>query len=473
MADELFYRAKNARTGDVIPILIDETYHLFYLKAWKNNAKETAPKGWHHMETCDLLNMSKETPIGVIGGTGDIIFHAGQYHLFACIFPDGKQFITHYVSPDGDLNHWEMIKEDTFGPDGKIYHPSDWRDPRIIYREDLDEFWMIMAARKNDAHSQTGCVGLCVSKDLKHWEYREPFYYPQRFNGALECPDFFCMGEWEYLIFSSYTTLFGNYYVKRKKGESTFSIPKNHRLDARAFYAAKTAGKESERYLFGWNPEKEENLFGFWPDKLEAKDYRTFDWGGNMVIHRLCQKEDGDLGLKFPEKRNSFFNKKVNNIYTPVTDGMILRDEKVCTSEKNSQQMMLMQKLPENVKTNMSITAKDTYQAGIALHVSEEMKEGYYFLIEPSSSRIIYRSWLRMSEVGGKTFPYDVEMEAPLRESADGKYKLEVAVEGTAGTVYVNDDAAISFRMYDHLSGNLGLIATGDVRFSNIEMFTR
>ena len=110
--------------------------------------------------------------------------------------------------------------------------------------------------------SQTGCVGLCVSKDLKHWEYREPVYYPRRFNGACECPDVFRMGDWYYLVFSGCTNLFGNYYIKCRAGESEWQIPDNHRLDARAFYAAKTAGNEKERYLFGWNPTKEENLFG-------------------------------------------------------------------------------------------------------------------------------------------------------------------------------------------------------------------
>ena len=49
-----------------------------------------------------------------------------------------------------------------------------------MYREELGEYWMFLAARANEGHSQTGCVGLCVSGDLKHWEYRKPVYYPRR-----------------------------------------------------------------------------------------------------------------------------------------------------------------------------------------------------------------------------------------------------------------------------------------------------
>ena len=212
----VFYQAPNARTGDVIPKYINGTYQLFYLKNW--TIPDAPYRCWHRMESDDLIHMSPEVPIHVKGGTGDLIFHEGKWHLFACIFPEGKQLVTHYISRDGSLDNWELQQEDTFGPDGVIYHQSDWRDPRIDFCPETGEYRMLLAARVNAPHSQTGCVGLCVSKDLKTWEYRQPEYYPQRFNGACECPDIFTMGDWEYLVFSSYTTLFGNYYVKRKTG---------------------------------------------------------------------------------------------------------------------------------------------------------------------------------------------------------------------------------------------------------------
>ena len=195
----------------MIPKYIDGKYQLFYLKGWKEPVQDGAVHGWHRMESEDLIHMGKEVPIHVQGGTGDLIFAEGKWHLFACIFPDGKQYITHYVSRDGSLDHWEYQEEDTFGPDGVIYQGPDWRDPRIEYDPETEEYRMILAARAKEGHSQTGCVGLCVSRDLKHWEYREPLYYPRRFNGACECPYIFRIGGWEYLIFASYTNLSVSY----------------------------------------------------------------------------------------------------------------------------------------------------------------------------------------------------------------------------------------------------------------------
>lgn len=473
MSEQIFYHAPGARTGDVIPKFIDGRYQLFYLKNWKKPEAPGSVHGWHRMESADLHHMSEETPVHVQGGTGDLVYWKGQWHLFSCIFPEGKQLVTHHISRDGSLDNWEYLKEDTFGPDGVIYQLSDWRDPRIVYRQELGEFWMFLAARAVDGHSQTGCVGLCVSKDLQKWEYRPPVYYPERFNGALECPDVFRMGDWYYLIFSSYTNLFGTYYVKRRAGEESWRIPSNHRLDGRAFYAAKTAGNGEERYLFGWNPTKEENIFGFWPDGLKAKDYRTWDWGGAMVIHRLSQQMDGDLGLSMPERKKRIFDSRIFGEILLSTKGWELEENKYKAVRSASQQMLLMQSLPEVCCIQAEIEIKDACQAGVILQADETLKEGYYLYLEPDRRRLVFRSWLRMSEEGGKTFPYDVELETPIRLTENGRYRLEILVEGSAATAYVNEEAALSFRMYDYQKRNLGLFSFGRADFENITINKR
>ena len=472
MEHPVFYYAPNARTGDVIPKYIDGTYQIFYLKGWRDRSAPDVVPGWHRMESDDLLHMSAETPIHVVGGTGDLIFHDGKWHLFACIFPEGKQLVTHYISPDGSLDHWEFQEADTFGPDGVIYHKSDWRDPRIEYDPVKNEFRMLLAARVNDDHSQTGCVGLCVSKDLKIWEYRQPEYYPRRFNGACECPDIFAIGQWEYLVFSSYTTLFGNYYVKRKIGSSKWQLPRNHRLDSRGFYAAKTAGEGEQRYLFGWVPTKDENIFGFWPDQFSGKDYRTWDWGGSLVIHRMRQLPDGDLGLCLPESRQNCFSIPVKNEIRKLTGGWQQKQENLFAASEAAQEMALLQTLPENFYLSAEIHAKNARQCGLILNVTEDFGKGYYLCLEPEAGRLVFRSWLRLYEDGGKTFPYDTEMEVPIRIPENGLYKLEVFREGTAATVYVNEEAALSFRMYDLQEGNLGLFSLGCAEFSNIALYT-
>lgn len=69
-----------------------------------------------------------------------------------------------------------------------------------------------------------------------------------------------------------------------------------------------------------------------------------------------------------------------------------------------------------------------------------------------------------------KTFPYDVELEAPVRETEDGHYCMEILMEGSAATAYVNSEAALRFRMYDFTERKLGLFSFGKADFSNILM---
>ena len=462
---KLFFCREDARCGDVIPKYIDGKYQLFYLKGWRDPKAPGVKFGWHRMESMDLINMSEDVPTGVRGGTGDLIrAKDGTWHLFACIFPQGKQFITHYISKDGTLDNWEYQEQDTFGPDGVFYHPSDWRDPRIVYDEEKDEYRMYMAARMMENHAQGGCVGLCVSKDLSNWEYREPAYAPMRFSGACECPDYFTIGEYEYIVFSSYTTLFGNYYVMRRIGTDVWEIPVNHRLDARAFYAAKTAGDRKRRFIFGWNPTKNRDIFRFWTERWQLQDYRTWDWGSDMAVHEIFQQEGGSLGVGLARERRDFFKET-------LLDGASFAHEK-----EGTQGLSWVAEAPETAYYSMEITCVEedgrmlTHQAGFMLRGKKETGEGYFLFIEPGRRRLIFRSWLRMSEDGGKTFPYDVELETPIRGTADGKYRLEIITEGEIGAAYVNDEAALSFRMCDLKEKNTAVFAFGKARLDKITL---
>ena len=82
---------------------------------------------------------------------------------------------------------------------------------------------MLLAARENGATERNGCVALSVSDDLAHWEYRRPLYAPRTHQGAYECPDFFKMGDWYYLVYSSYMDGFSTYCI------SSSVFPKNRK----------------------------------------------------------------------------------------------------------------------------------------------------------------------------------------------------------------------------------------------------
>ncbi|MDH7571218.1 MAG: beta-fructofuranosidase, partial [Armatimonadota bacterium] len=114
------------------------------------------------------------------------------------------QAIMHATSPD--LIHWT---KDPTNPilyaDPARYEPDDWRDPFVFWNEEAGEFWMLLAARLRRGPShRRGCIALAASPDLMHWTIRDPFWAPGLYY-THECPDLFRLGEWWYLVYSTFS----------------------------------------------------------------------------------------------------------------------------------------------------------------------------------------------------------------------------------------------------------------------------
>jgi beta-fructofuranosidase len=62
------------------------------------------------------------------------------------------------------------------------------------------------------------------------------------------------MGDWWYLMFSTFTDRFVTQYRMSRSIEGPWRAPAVDTFDGRAFYAAKSATDGRRRYLFGWNP---------------------------------------------------------------------------------------------------------------------------------------------------------------------------------------------------------------------------
>ena len=299
MKMDLFYSPEYAKTGDVIPYYNEETkrFEGYYLKNWNPDApKDLVVYGWHRIVS-ENNRRFEETPTNIHGGTGSVLKVNGLYHMFYCTFEQNPQVQWARHATSTDLVHWTDLPEEKFTADGEIYRKSDWRDPFVFWNEEEKKWWMLLAARENATTERNGCVALCVSDDLSHWEYRRPLYAPRTHQGAYECPDFFKMGDWYYLVYSSYTDGFSTYYRMSRSPQGPWMKPRTDTFDGRAFYAAKTGTDGKDRFIYGWNPTRGENGWGFDPGRDFGKDYQTWNWGGSIVVHKILQHADGTLGV--------------------------------------------------------------------------------------------------------------------------------------------------------------------------------
>jgi beta-fructofuranosidase len=479
----LFYKPEGAWVGDLIPFYKDDSFRLFYLHDWRENKKvQGEGTSWFELRTQDFVHYEQlgeslkhgsEDEQDLNCYTGCVIEAEGEYHLFYtgqnphpefCENGEPLQCVMHAVS--SDLESWRKVPEDTFYSDGLLYERHDWRDPFVFWNEEAAEYWMLLAARRSDGPSRRrGCIALCASKDLRKWEIRQPFWDPKLYV-THECPDLFKMGDWWYLVYSTFSDRFVTHYRMSKSLSGPWTAPKHDAFDARAFYAAKTWSDGHKRYAFGWDPSKEnESDFGEW------------QWAGNLVVHEVVQQPDGTLMVRIPETVSEYFSQR-----RPVEYGNRIGDWKVNqafieASAEETFACISAGSMPAVCKITANISLSEgTRGCGIMLRTNEDMDEAYYIRLEPMHDRLVFDCWPRRAKgeaqwhiAGDK--PYAVELEVPIDLKAGVSYDVKIVVENSICVVYLADQVAMCTRLYNAKDGGWGFfVQEGSARFEEVSI---
>lgn len=459
--NRIFYRSKNGCTGDVIPFYDKGTFYLFYLHDFRNHDVYGEGTPWYYLTTKDFVTYEEHGEVIPRGNkesqdlyvfTGSVFKEAeGKYHIFYTghnphLRKQGKpeQAVMHAVS--SDLKHWEKVPEDTFYAPTDIYEPHDWRDPYVFFNEEKKEYWMLLAARTREgAAIRKGCTALCVSKDLKNWKAAQPLWAPSYFY-THECPDLFKMGEWWYLIYSEFSDKCITRYRMAKSLNGPWLAPRDDAFDGRAYYAAKTATDGQKRYLFGWNPTK------------NGSDYKPWEWGGNLVVHEVFQRENGLLGVKMPETVRDYFGKEIASIGT---------------INMQCPEGFLTHPIEANLGPSYKISAKvsfssDSTKLGIQLRHDRQNDSSYAYVLDTTRNRLVFsiipnHPWNRANFE-------NVERGIVLQENK--AYDLDILVEEDVCVAYFDHSVALSSRMYANAGHGISLfVADGNARFENVKLY--
>ncbi|CQR59074.1 glycoside hydrolase family 32 protein [Paenibacillus riograndensis] len=464
----LFYKPDGAWVGDLIPFYKDGSFRLFYLHDWRDNKKiHGEGTSWFELHTSDFVHyeeVGEKLKHGSVSEqdlncyTGSIIEAHGEYHLFYTGLNPNPEFIEdgvplqcvmHAVSTD--MESWRKIPEDTFYSDGIQYERHDWRDPFVFWNEEAGEYWMLLAARNKEGPSRRrGSIGLCASKDLKSWEIRQPFWNPKMYV-THECPDLFQIGEWWYLVYSTFSERFVTHYRMSKSLSGPWTAPRNDAFDARAFYAAKTWSDGNKRYAFGWDPSKE-----------NENDYGDWQWAGNLVVHELVQEQDGTLTVRIPETVSHHFSNKQAAKWDSRIGEWEESEGRIETAANETYSCISAGFMPETCKISAELSfSEGTRGCGILLRASEDLDEAYYIRLEPIHNRLVFDMWPRREQgemqwhIKGD-HPHAVELEVPIELQAGTVYNIEIVVENSVCVVYLADQVAMTTRLYNLKTGSWG-----------------
>lgn len=320
---------------------------------------------------------------------------------------------------------------------------------------------MLLASRRqNVGDLRGGCISLSKSKNLVDWDYCQPFYDPKMYI-TMECPEVFKMGEYWYLVFSTFSDRFTTHYRYAKSLEGPWIIPKDDVLDTRADYAIKTAADGDKRMAFGWIASKKGNT-----------DFGPWDWGGTMVFHELRQNEaTGELRLVVPEAVGNYYQKPV-----PLENLSRYNDleTKADTVRSETLGAHLYDCPQEDFSAEITFTVAEAKEFGIALHVDEGLEKGYFLRMMPDQHLVAWDQWPRAEkgeyqwQIRGD-IPYQVETSRLLPES--DQYRVKILREKDLCVVYINEMIVLSTRLYDHKAGKVGIyVIQGELHLDELHL---
>ena len=473
---KMFYQPDDAWVGDLIPYYEDGTYYAFYLHDPRCYPNQYAEKTtWYLVTTKDFKELKIHGEAIARGGddrpnknayTGSVIRDRdGLYHVFYTAFNadiqiNGKSVQSVMQATGKDLYHLNTIEDWIFTADGTRYEEFDWRDPYVFLDPTDGRYKMLLAARKAGSGAlRGGCIALCSSDDLIHWDYEDPFYEPERYV-TMECPEVFQMGDWYYLAFSTFSDRFTTHYRKSRSLQGPWEIPEDDVYDTRANYAIKTAGFGRERYAFGWIASKKGNC-----------DDGPWEWGGTMDFMKIVQDEqNGELHAIPTEGNQAFFNKEMPspkpvNFHASLSS--INENGGVQISPDGAELGAALFPLPdEDFEADFDVRAETLQEFGVLLHTSADLENGYFLRFYPKLNRVAWDRWPRTNAPGiyqwqiNGDVPYAIETERYLPKTEE--YRIRIMKEESICVVYINDRIALSTRQYDHTGGMTGIYITSD-----------
>ena len=460
-----------------MPFYAEGAFHLFHLHDLRELPEQVPGGHWgpvslHLVKTTDFVHFENHGEVLHNGSirdqdlyvfTGSFVPDGHRYLFFYCGFnphlvEQNRPAQTVMRAESRDLIHWKRLPDAPMGPTSDRYEMHDWRDPFVFWNQDAHEYWMILTARlKEGPPPRRGCLLKLTSLDLQDWTDHGVFWWPGQYLN-LECPEVFKIGEWWYLIYSTYSERWVTHYRMSRSLDGPWLAPRNDTFDGRSFYAAKTASDGSKRFVIGWIP-----------TRRDETDLGAWEWGGSLLAHEVVQQADGTLGVRPPEAVRARQNHLDGFGPHRLGRGAVVQDTAARFEHVDGFSYVLGRELPMQCRIEATMTFEaGTRGLGLILRASDDLEAGYYARLEPHMQRLVLDILPRRGD-----YPFLPELERPVDLQPRTRHRLTVFVDGSIAVVYLDDTVAMTFRMYQRPDGRLGVFCQeGGAVFADIKIWT-
>ncbi|MCW8995670.1 MAG: DUF4975 domain-containing protein [Psychromonas sp.] len=454
--NRLYPRFGSSWVGDTMPFNNDGEMQIFYLNDARFGSEAFHP--WHRSSTKNFTSYTDHgEALAVVEdlqsqelalGTGSVIKVGNTFHAFYTGHNkhlDPHEAILHATS--NDMKTWTKHPEEMFfAPDA--YEKNDFRDPHVIYMEDLHEYWMLITARQRGK----GVIAKFVSKDLKTWKDTGVFFKndTEAKDSNLECPTLIKYGDFWYLSFSDQWPNRVTQYRISDNPAGPFKKPAFPAIDGRGFYAGKLEQMNGQLYAAGWAGSKQ--LF---------KDSGDFAWAGNLVVHQLKQAKDGQLYTTAPETVAQSFpeGKSPQVTSTTTTTGDALK------FKKGEYQTTSFGKIEGITKIEGEIQTSGWFnqQFGIAFNMIRD-RGRLNIVFDKSKDKVFFYN-VPLDRIA------DTEPQIVINHDIKDNTKFSIYIDDSVMVMYIDDEIAMSTRMYRMQGRTWGVFSNGsNVEFSGLKI---
>lgn len=487
--DYSIYRmvSDGTRIGDVMPYYDTTTssFYVYYLKdIWNDAINKRHP--WYGFKTTDFYSYIELSAGEILScntngcaqdfalGTGNIIKSGSKFYAFYTghnpNYPSGcvtkKEGIMLATSTNLNTNFTRSTTFLTiYPPIGQGFdETNNFRDPYVLWDATSSKYIMLVSARKNVGGTWKGVIAKYTSTNLLNWSYQGVAYDGNSQNFfMMETSEIFKIGSTYYLIFSDINSKY-LYYRKSSSINGPWIMPSGpDRFDGTGFYAAKTATNGTDRYIFAWTNVLTGNT-----------DAGAWGWGGNLAVHKLYQKSNGDLGVSIPHTLKS---KMETTNYTPVQTSQLGNVTPLAGGLSYQLSSLVdfdvaniiydpinLARYKISASVSFSSCSKDF---GFMIGACDGYENFYSLRFVPSQNRFSLDKTVR-SALTTSTVAYN---DVPYTFAPNTLYDIQIVIENSILAVYINNEVALTSRVYKASNTNWGIfVDNSTASFYNIKV---
>ncbi len=444
--------------GDVMPFYDNGEMNIFYLQDGRNTHLGFHP--FALMTTKDFVNYHDYGEVipyendlysqDLALGTGSVVKdHNGLYHCFYTGHNDYKNSGLPYFEKIQHATSLDKIKWKKIEADGFYGGCNDFRDP-YVYFNDADNTWyMLVTTRVNDC----GVIKQYKSKNLTVWTDNGVFFKNDSGTYNMECPTFLQYNGYYYLSYSEQGAHRVTHYRYKKNLNDAWIKPEVDYFDDEGFYAGRMEKGLDKLYVFAWCATKT----GEW-------DNGGFDWAGNLVTHELVQQENGELKPKMIEEYKQTFQ-------TPVSYSLKNGDAlKSMSFDADASKAYVVETLAKNItRFEFDVEVKDvkgSFGLSFNTKANHVLSELVLSLNLDKNEIGFYNQAKGFSDYG------KIQLAMPYSFKKQSTIHIDGIIDGQILTIYVNNEAALSTRMYAMPESNFSFFGNkADIIYKDVKFY--